>query len=73
MAAYARLTSFPVPTGTRTTAWVRGGVARATVVDGREPHAVLVELFTAEGVGTQVLPGVETKTRKARAAQQEAS
>ena len=52
---------------------VRGGVARATVVDGREPHAVLLELFTAEGVGTQVLPGVETKTRRARAAQQEAS
>ena len=42
------------------------GVPRATVVDGREPHAVLLELFTNEGVGTQVLPGVETKTRKAR-------
>jgi acetylglutamate kinase len=47
---------------------VRGGVPRATVVDGREPHAVLLELFTNEGVGTQVLPGVETKTRKAREA-----
>ncbi len=46
---------------------VRGGVPRATVVDGREPHAVLLELFTDEGVGTQVLPGVATKTRKARA------
>jgi acetylglutamate kinase len=46
---------------------VRGGVERATVVDGREPHAVLLELFTDEGVGTQVLPGVSTKTRKARA------
>jgi acetylglutamate kinase len=45
---------------------VQGGVPRATVVDGREPHAVLLELFTKEGVGTQVLPGVETKTRKAR-------
>jgi acetylglutamate kinase len=30
---------------------------------------VLLEIFTDEGVGTQVLPGVETKTRKARAAQ----
>jgi acetylglutamate kinase len=48
---------------------VEGGVARATVVDGREPHAVLLELFTDEGVGTQVLPGVETKTRRARQAQ----
>jgi acetylglutamate kinase len=45
---------------------VQGGVSRATVVDGREPHAVLLELFTDEGIGTQVLPGVETKTRKAR-------
>ncbi|OIJ27170.1 acetylglutamate kinase [Nocardioides luteus] len=45
---------------------VKGGVKRATVVDGREQHAVLLELFTAEGVGTQVLPGVSTKTRKAR-------
>ena len=38
---------------------VQGGVPRATVVDGREPHAVLLELFTDEGVGTQVLPGVD--------------
>lgn len=45
---------------------VQNGVPRATVVDGREEHAVLLELFTKEGVGTQVLPGVETKTRKAR-------
>jgi acetylglutamate kinase len=45
---------------------VQEGVPRATVVDGREPHAVLLEIFTDEGVGTQVLPGVETKTRKAR-------
>ncbi len=44
---------------------VQQGVARATVVDGREPHAVLLELFTDEGIGTQVLPGVETRTRKA--------
>ncbi|MBS45778.1 MAG: acetylglutamate kinase [Nocardioides sp.] len=47
---------------------VQNGVPRTTVVDGREPHAVLLELFTKDGVGTQVLPGVETKTRRARAA-----
>jgi acetylglutamate kinase len=52
---------------------VQAGVSRATVVDGREPHAVLLELFTKEGVGTQVLPDVETKTRKARAAQEASS
>ncbi len=44
---------------------VTGGVPKATVVDGREPHAVLLEIFTDEGVGTQVLPGVETKVRTA--------
>ena len=44
---------------------VQGGVQRATVVDGREPHAVLLEIFTDEGVGTQVLPGVPTKIRSA--------
>ncbi|NPC99084.1 acetylglutamate kinase [Nocardioides sp. zg-DK7169] len=48
---------------------VQNGVPRATVVDGREAHAVILELFTNEGVGTQVLPGVETKTRKVRDSQ----
>jgi acetylglutamate kinase len=46
---------------------VTHGVPRATVVDGRQPHAVLLEIFTDEGIGTQVLPGVETKIRKAKA------
>lgn len=50
---------------------VVGGVPRATVVDGREPHAVLLEIFTDEGVGTQVLPGVPTLVRKSYAAQGE--
>ncbi|KQY54201.1 MULTISPECIES: acetylglutamate kinase [unclassified Nocardioides] len=45
---------------------VRDGVKRATVVDGREPHAVLLELFTDEGIGTQVLPGVDTVIRQAK-------
>ncbi|UYM07931.1 acetylglutamate kinase [Solicola gregarius] len=42
---------------------VRGGVSGATVVDGRELHAVLLEIFTDDGVGTQVLPEIETKVR----------
>ncbi len=50
---------------------VTGGVPRATVVDGREPHAVLLEIFTDEGVGTQVLPGVPTRMRKPYAPQGE--
>jgi acetylglutamate kinase len=35
---------------------VRGGVPQATVIDGRVPHSVLLEVFTPEGVGTMVLP-----------------
>jgi acetylglutamate kinase len=35
---------------------VEGGVRRAHVIDGRVPHALLVEVFTDSGVGTMVLP-----------------
>jgi acetylglutamate kinase len=35
---------------------VNGGVQRATVVDGRTPHALLLEMFTTEGTGTMVVP-----------------
>lgn len=35
---------------------VRGGVPKAHIIDGRVPHAVLVEVFTDEGVGTEVHP-----------------
>jgi acetylglutamate kinase len=45
---------------------VRQGVPKATVVDGREPHSVLLEIFTDDGIGTQVLPDVETTIRTAR-------
>jgi len=36
---------------------VQSGVPQATVLDGRVEHAVLLEVFTPEGVGTQVVPG----------------
>jgi acetylglutamate kinase len=35
---------------------VRAGVRRAHILDGRVPHALLVELFTDTGVGTMVSP-----------------
>jgi acetylglutamate kinase len=35
---------------------VRGGVPEATVIDGRVPHSLLLEVFTPEGVGTMVVP-----------------
>lgn len=34
---------------------VEGGVARATVIDGRVPHSLLLEIFTDEGIGTMVV------------------
>jgi len=34
---------------------VQGGVPAAHVIDGRVPHAVLLEVFTDEGVGTMVV------------------
>ncbi|MDQ1690022.1 MAG: acetylglutamate kinase [Pseudonocardiales bacterium] len=34
---------------------VQSGVPRATVIDGRELHALLLEIFTSEGIGTMVL------------------
>ena len=38
---------------------VEGGVPRAHVLDGRVPHALLLEIFTSEGIGTMVLPTKE--------------
>jgi acetylglutamate kinase len=35
---------------------VQGGVPEATVIDGRVPHSVLLEVFTPQGIGTMVLP-----------------
>jgi acetylglutamate kinase len=31
------------------------GVQQAHILDGREPHAVLLEIFTREGIGTMIL------------------
>jgi len=35
---------------------VQGGVGTAHVIDGRVPHALLLEVFTDSGVGTMVVP-----------------
>lgn len=35
---------------------VEGGVERATVIDGRVEHSLLLEIFTDEGIGTMVVP-----------------
>lgn len=36
---------------------VDGGVGSAAIIDGRVPHSVLVELFTSNGIGTEVVAG----------------
>ena len=33
---------------------IRSGVAKAHILDGRSPHALLLEIFTREGIGTEV-------------------
>jgi acetylglutamate kinase len=35
---------------------VRGGVAKAAIIDGRIPHSILLEIFTQSGSGTEVVP-----------------
>ena len=40
---------------------VKGGVASAHIIDGRVEHAVLLEIFTDEGVGTLI-----TQTRRSK-------
>jgi acetylglutamate kinase len=50
------LTSGMVPKMEACLRAVRGGVPAAHVLDGRVPHAVLLEIFTDEGIGTMVVP-----------------
>ena len=33
-----------------------GGVVKVHILDGRVDHAFLLEIFTDDGIGTQVLP-----------------
>jgi acetylglutamate kinase len=34
---------------------LRAGAAKVHVVDGRLPHAILLEIFTDAGIGTEIL------------------
>ena len=34
---------------------LEGGTAKAHIIDGRLPHAILLELFTREGIGTEIV------------------
>ena len=35
---------------------VAGGVPKAAIIDGREKHSILLEVFTQSGIGTEVVP-----------------
>ena len=35
---------------------VTEGVPQAHVIDGRQPHSLLLEVFTSEGIGTMIIP-----------------
>ena len=34
---------------------INAGVARATIIDGRVPHCILLEIFTNRGIGTMII------------------
>lgn len=34
---------------------VKGGVRKTHIIDGRVPHALLLEIFTREGIGTEIV------------------
>ena len=38
---------------------LQGGVGRVHLVDARVEHAVVLELFTPEGVGTMITPDAD--------------
>jgi acetylglutamate kinase len=43
---------------------VEAGVPQAHVIDGRQPHSMLLEIFTDDGVGTLVLPDTATTSHE---------
>jgi acetylglutamate kinase len=42
---------------------LKGGVAKTHIIDGRVRHAILLEIFTTEGVGTEVVRTAAAKRR----------
>jgi acetylglutamate kinase len=65
LVASGAATSGMVPKVEACTRAVRAGVARAHILDGRVAHALLLEIFTDEGVGTMVSTDVGTTLRSA--------
>ena len=51
-----RLESGMIPKMTACLQAVDGGVPKSAIIDGRAPHSILLEVFTTQGVGTEVVP-----------------
>jgi acetylglutamate kinase len=43
---------------------IRGGVRQAHIIDGRVRHAVLLEVLTSRGVGTEIVPRTLRRSRR---------
>jgi acetylglutamate kinase len=54
LVADGTLTGGMIPKITSCTRAVHGGVRHAHILDGRVPHALLLEMFTRDGIGTMV-------------------
>ena len=50
------LESGMIPKMTACLAAVDAGVPKAAIIDGRAPHSILLEVFTHDGIGTEVVP-----------------
>jgi len=44
-----------IPKALSCLAAINAGVSRATIIDGRTPHCVLLEIFTKRGIGTMIV------------------
>ncbi len=51
-----RLESGMIPKMTACLEAVAGGVPKAAIIDGRQAHSILLEVFTTHGIGTEVVP-----------------
>ncbi len=66
MLAEGRVSSGMIPKVSSCLAAVEGGVERAHIIDGTTEHALLLEVFTNQGVGTMITlhPAPETDTEE---------
>lgn len=56
MLSDGRLKGGMIPKAEAVIAAIKGGVEKAHIIDGSREHAILLELFTKEGIGTMVEP-----------------